>query len=73
MAFTQPSGAITVAVLCLTWAINMLFGILIARATYRAMIRKDPNDFMRCVLLNDSLDRIRNAVVNEIASWSNIE
>lgn len=45
---TQPSGMITVAVLMLTWCINCLFGILIARATYRAMIRKDPNDFMRC-------------------------
>lgn len=68
----QPSGAITIAVLCLTWVLNMLFGILIARACYRAMIRKDASDFMRCVLLNDSLERIRNAVVNELASWGNI-
>lgn len=71
-ASPQPNGMITVAVLCLTWCINILFGILIARATYRAMIRRDPGDYMRCVLLNDSLDRIRNAVVNEVASWSAI-
>jgi len=72
MPTNQPSGAITIAVLLLTWCLNLLFGILIARATYRAMIRQDSSDFIRCVLLNDSLDRIRNAVVNELAGWSAI-
>jgi len=64
-----PTGGITIAVLCLTWMINLLFGILIARATYRAMIRHDSTSYMYCVILNDSLDRIRNAVINEVASW----
>jgi hypothetical protein len=68
----DPNGSIVVAVLCCTWVLNVLFGILIARATYRAMIRKDPMEYMRLVLLNDSLDRIRNAVVGEVASWAAI-
>jgi hypothetical protein len=73
MPNVQPNGMITVAVLMLTWCITMLFGILIARATYRAMIRRDTNAFMRVIILNDSLDRIRNSVVNEVATWSTVE
>jgi len=69
-ANTAPSGAITIAVLCLTWCLNMLFGILIARATYRAITRKDSMAFYRVVILNDSLERIRHAVVNEVATWA---
>lgn len=68
----QPSGSIVLAVLCITWCLNVLFGILIARATYRAVTRKDPHAFFRLVLLNDSLDRIRNAVVSEVSTWSAI-
>lgn len=69
---THPSGSITLIVVLTTWAITVLFGILIARATYRAMMHQDSNSYMRCVILNDSLDRIRNAVINEIASWGNV-
>lgn len=69
---TQPSGAITITVLLMTWCINLLFGILIARATYRAMILQDANQYLRLVILNDSLDRIRVAVVNEISHWGNV-
>lgn len=69
---TQTPGMIVLVVLCTTWILNVLFGVLIARATYRALIHQDPHSFVRCVLLNDSLDRIRNAVVNEAASWSNV-
>ncbi len=68
----QPSGSITIAVLVMTWCITFLFGILIARATYRAMIRQDATAFMRVVLLNDSLERVRNAVVGEVATWAAI-
>lgn len=69
---TQPTGMIVLVVLCTTWILNVLFGVLIARATYRALIHQDANSFVRCVLLNDSLDRIRSAVVNEAATWSSI-
>jgi len=38
---TEQSGSITIVILMLTWAINLLFGILVARATYRAMVAQD--------------------------------
>lgn len=66
------NGSITIVVLCLTWSINLLFGILVARATYRAMTQRDPQQYLRLVLLNDSLERIRTAVLNEAISWGGI-
>lgn len=68
----NENGAITVVVLLLTGAITMLFWVLIARATYRSMILQDSNAYMRCIILNDTLDRIRNAVANEVAAWAKI-
>lgn len=72
MPTEAPNGTIVIIILCMTWCLNVLFGILIARATYRALTLSDPNQFYRMVLLNDALDRIRNAVVNEAASWVSV-
>ena len=66
------NGSVTIVVLCLTWAITCLFGILIARATYRAMSLRDPQQYYHLVLLNDSLERIRAAVLGEAITWGSI-
>jgi hypothetical protein len=68
----NTSGRITIVVLCLTWCINFLFGILIARAMYRAMVHQDTSEYLKVVFLNDSLERIRSAITGEVISWSNI-
>lgn len=69
---TAPSGRVAMLVLALTWAITLLFGILITRALYRSMITKDASAFYRMVIMNDTLDRIRDAVMKEAISWSAI-
>jgi hypothetical protein len=66
---TAPSGTITIAVLCLSWCINMLFGILIARAIYQAIVKQDTNAYLNCVRLNDTLDTLRNTIANTVAGW----
>jgi len=69
---TEQSGSITIVILMLTWAINLLFGILVARATYRAMVAQDSTQYLRVVILNDSLERIRSAIVGEMIGWSGV-
>ena len=65
----KANGIITVYVTLTTLAITFLFGILIARATYVAFVTHDSNAFLRVIVLNDLLDSLRSAVVNEVASW----
>jgi hypothetical protein len=60
---------IPLIIVALTFAVNMLFGVLIARAVYRAYTSGDPSGYLRIVYLNDSLERIRNAVASEVVSW----
>ncbi len=66
------NGRIVIIVIGLTFCINVLFGIIIARSTYRALTHNDPDQYLRVVFLNDSLERIRSAILNEVISWSNI-
>lgn len=66
------NGSITIVVLCLTWCINMLFGILVARATYRAITQRDPQAYLHLVLMNDHMERIRSFILNEAISWGGI-
>lgn len=68
----QTHGNITILVLLLTFTLNALFGILIARACWRAYSRKDTDEYLRVVFLNDSLERIRDGVLREAISWSTI-
>lgn len=68
---TPPLPMIMMVTL-MTFCINVLFGILIARATARAILNQDTTAFMRVIILNDQLDRIRNVVVNEVASWGTV-
>ena len=65
-------GGVTLLVLLLTFCLNSLFGLLIARACWRAYSRKDTDEYLHIVYLNDSLERIRNAVIHECLSWSSI-
>ena len=65
----RANGIITVYVSLLTLAIFGLFGILIARATYRAMVTRDTTAYMRVIVLNDKLDDMRSVIANEVASW----
>lgn len=67
---TQPSGRVAMLVVCLTWCITFLFGILITRALYRSMLKQDAASFYRMVRMNDALDAIRDAVMKEAVSWS---
>lgn len=66
------NGRVVVLVIGLTFCLNVLFGVIIARATYRAITRNDPEQYLRVVFLNDSLERIRAAILSEVISWSNI-
>ncbi len=68
----NASGGITILVLLLTFTLNALFSILIARAVWRAYVRKDTDEYLKVVFLNDSLERIRDGVVRECISWGNI-
>lgn len=68
---TPPLPMIMMVTL-MTFCINVLFGILIARATARAILNQDTTAFMRVIILNDQLDRIRNVIVNEVASWGTV-
>lgn len=68
----HQNGRITLLIILLTWTLVALFGILIARATYRAMIHNDTQQYVQVVFLNDSLERIRTAIINEVASWASI-
>jgi len=68
----NASGSVTILVLILTFCLNSLFSILIARACWRAYSRKDTDEYLHIVYLNDSLERIRNAVIHECLSWSSI-
>jgi len=68
----SSTGGITILVLLLTFTLNALFGILIARAVWRAYALKDTDEYLKVVFLNDSLERIRDGVVREIISWSSI-
>lgn len=68
----NATGNVTILVILLTWSLNALFGILIARACYRAYTLKDTDEYLRIVLLNDSLETIRNVVLKELMSWSAI-
>lgn len=65
-------GGVTILVLLLTFALNSLFSILIARACWRAYQRKDTDEYLHIVFLNDSLERIRQAVIHECISWASI-
>jgi hypothetical protein len=69
---TAATGGVTIIILVLTWCINLLFGVLIARATYRAMIRHDTTEYLKVVILNDSLERIRSAIIGEMVGWSGV-
>lgn len=69
---TPPPGNVTLTVLLLTFAINALFGVLIARAVYRAYTTRDTDAYLRVVYLNDSLERIRTAITGEVISWGGI-
>lgn len=51
-------------------ALVILFGILIAHALYRAIVRQDAQDYVRCLVLSDGLDKIKNVVT--IAGWAAI-
>lgn len=66
------NGRVVILVLLLTFTLNFLFGILIARATYRAMTNGNSDQFLRIVFLNDSLERIRSAILGEVISWGAI-
>jgi len=66
----KPNGSITIVVLMLNWCITFLMGIIITRACYRAMTTQDSSAYMRCILLNDQLERFRNVMVGEVASWA---
>lgn len=68
----NATGNVTILVILLTWSLNALFGILIARACYRAYTHKDTDEYLRIVLLNDSLETIRNVVIKELISWGTI-
>lgn len=68
----QTHGNITILVLLLTFCLNSLFSILIARACWRAYTRKDTDEYLKVVFLNDSLERIRDGVLREAISWSAI-
>lgn len=68
----QTHGNVTILVILLTFCLNSLFGILIARACWRAYSRKDTDEYLRVVLLNDSLETIRNVVIKEMMSWATI-
>lgn len=68
----NATGNVTLLVLILTFCLNSLFGILIARACWRAYARKDTDEYLHVVFLNESLERIRNAVIHEVISWSSI-
>jgi len=65
-------GSVTILVLLLTFALNSLFGILIARACWRAYVRQDADEYLKVVFLNDSLERIRDGVLKEMLSWGSL-
>lgn len=69
---TTPPIVIALTTL-LTLAIVTLFGLLMCRSFYRSVIGGDKSAFYRLVYINDSLDRMKQCVVNEAASWSNPE
>ena len=68
----NATGSVTLLVLILTWTLNSLFGILIARACWRAYTLRSTDEYLHIVFLNDSLERIRSAVIHELISWSSI-
>lgn len=51
-------------------ALVVLFGILIAHALYRAIVKQDTQDYVRCLVLSEGLDKIKNVVT--IAGWAAI-
>ena len=68
----NATGGVTLLVLLLTFTLNSLFGILIARACWRAYTLHSTDEYLHIVYLNDSLERIRNVVIHEILSWASI-
>lgn len=68
----NATGNVTLLVLILTFCLNSLFSILIARACWRAYTRRSTDEYLHIVYLNDSLERIRNVVIHECLSWANI-
>lgn len=68
----NATGNVTILVLVLTFCLNSLFSILIARACWRAYTRKDSDEYLHIVYLNDSLERIRGAITHEVLSWGSI-
>lgn len=68
----NTSGNVTIMVLIFTFCLNGLFGILIARACWRAYTLRSTDEYLHIVFLNDSLERIRNVVIHEIISWASI-
>lgn len=68
----QTHGGVTILVILLTFCLNSLFGILIARACWRAYSRRDTEEYLHIVFLNDSMERIRSAVIHECISWAAI-
>ena len=68
----HASGGVTIMVLLLTFTLNSLFGLLIARACWRAYTQRSTDEYLHIVYLNDSLERIRNVVIHELLSWSSI-
>ena len=68
----NASGGVTILVLLMTFCLNGLFSILIARACWRAYTLRSTEEYLHIVFLNDSLERIRNVVIHECISWSSI-
>jgi hypothetical protein len=69
---SPPPGNVTLTIVLLTFVINALFGVLIARAVWRAYTTRDTDQYLKIVYLNDSLERIRSAIAGEVISWGGI-
>ena len=59
----------TLYILMLTMVIGLLFDRLIARATWSAMVQRNPDTYARCIEHCNLLDTMRNLVISEKIRW----
>jgi hypothetical protein len=60
----------TILIVILTWAITMLFNMLVAHTVHNAMIQQNPNVFAKAMVHCNRLDTIRNLVIGEQISFN---
>lgn len=60
----------TILIIVLTWCVATLFGMLVARTVYNAMLQQNPVVFEKAMRHCNRLDTIRDLVIGEQISFN---